>query len=119
MKLMRVLSVEPLYDHVVRVVFSDDTVRDIDLRPYLRGEIFESVLNDDDYFRTVHVENRTVSWDNGADIDPNTLYYELTPASAEGDEDFARAFADAKNKLRQNEGRHIPHKPVSHRVDLR
>jgi hypothetical protein len=31
-------------------------------------------------FRAMKVEGGTITWDNGADIDPDVLYYGLTPA---------------------------------------
>jgi hypothetical protein len=31
-------------------------------------------------FRSVKVEGGTLAWDNGADIDPDMLYYDLQPA---------------------------------------
>jgi hypothetical protein len=34
-------------------------------------------------FRSVKVKEGTIAWDNGADIDPDVLYYGLTPAWAE------------------------------------
>ena len=33
-----------------------------------------------DTFRALKVENGVITWSNGADIDPDVLYYGLTPA---------------------------------------
>jgi hypothetical protein len=88
MKLVRVRTVKPIHDFVVYVEFTDDTSREINLEPYLQGEIFEPIRKNDDIFRSVRVDPRmkTLCWDNGADIDPDTLYYNLTPAWAEESE---------------------------------
>jgi hypothetical protein len=54
--------------------------RDIDLSPYVAsGPIFESVRNDPAFFRAARVEGGTVAWPNGADIDPDVLYYDGLP----------------------------------------
>jgi hypothetical protein len=67
-------------------VFEDDTQGEVDLEPYLHGPIFEPIRNDPDVFRSMKVEDGTISWDNGADIDPDVLYYGLTPAWMEKSE---------------------------------
>jgi hypothetical protein len=53
---------------------------DIDLEPYLHGPIFEPIRKDSSVFRSVTVKGGTIAWDNGADIDPDVLYYDLKPA---------------------------------------
>lgn len=78
--LVRVQSVEPLGGHQVLVVFQDGTRREIDLEPYLHGPIFEPIRNDPARFRAMKIQGGTIAWDNGADIDPDVLYYDLTPA---------------------------------------
>ena len=84
MRLVRIKQVKPLHDFVVHVVFSDDTERDIDLQKYLRGPVFERILQNPEEFRSVRVtESKTIGWGEDLDIDPDTLYYELTPAWAE------------------------------------
>ena len=45
-------------------------------RPYL-PDLFEKTT---DTFRALTVENGVITWSNGADIDPDVLYYGLTPA---------------------------------------
>lgn len=57
------------------LTFEDDTVRRVDLKPHLDGEIFEP-LRDLSYFRTVrvHPDLDTIVWDNGADFSPDFLY---------------------------------------------
>lgn len=95
MNTIKVTSVKALHDYVVTLGFSDGTSREINLEPYLHGEIFESVRNDMDLFRSVRIEPgcRTISWENGADIDPYTLYYGLVPTWSEEDDDLADLLA--------------------------
>jgi len=52
----------------------------VNLKPFLRGPIFEPMLKNIDIFRRVHVVGSSIGWDNGADIDPDVLYYDLKPA---------------------------------------
>ena len=79
---VRIRAVEPLEDFTVRLEFTDNTVKKIDLAPYLHGPIFEPMRKDLQLFRSVRVDPRmgTIVWDNGADIDPDVLYKGLTPA---------------------------------------
>jgi hypothetical protein len=59
----------------VRLEFEDGSVRDVDLEPYLDGEIF-APLKDMDYFKTLRIEPDldTIVWDNGAVMSPDFLY---------------------------------------------
>ena len=77
---VRVRAVEPLQGFTVRVHFDNNTERDVDLLPYLRGPVFEPLRNDPTKFRSIKVAGGTIAWDNGADIDPDVLYYNLKPA---------------------------------------
>ena len=79
-QLVRVMTVEPLEGFVLRVSFSDGSTRDVDVEELLRGEVFEPMLADPEFFRAVHVESGTVVWPNGADIDPVVLHGSAQPA---------------------------------------
>jgi hypothetical protein len=81
-ELIRIRAVTPLEGFIARVDFTNGETREINLEPYLKGPIFEPIRNDLAVFRTVKVDPRmkTLVWDNGADIDPDVLYYNLTPA---------------------------------------
>jgi hypothetical protein len=85
MKLVRIQSVKPLENFVVHLFFTDGTNREIDLEPFLRGKVFESLRNNPEIFRAMKVDERmgTIVWENGADIDPDVLYHNLKPAWAE------------------------------------
>ena len=78
--LVRVRSVEPLEKFRVRITFQNEVQKEIDLERFLRGEIFEPIRKDPKIFRSVKVIGGTIGWDNGADIDPDVLYYDLRPA---------------------------------------
>jgi hypothetical protein len=78
--LVKVKSATPLEGFVVRIAFQDGSVRDLDLESYLHGPIFEPIRDDMNVFGAMKVENGTITWDNGADIDPDVLYHGLTPA---------------------------------------
>ena len=72
--------VEPLEGFRVRLGFEDGMQKEIDLEPYLHGPILEPIRSDLAVFHSVKVEGGTIAWDNGADIDPDVLYYDLKPA---------------------------------------
>lgn len=78
--LVRARAVEPLEGFRVRVTFEDSTQRVIDLESYLHGPIFEAIRSDPAVFRSMKVEEGIIAWENGADIDPDVLYYGLTPS---------------------------------------
>ncbi len=79
--LVRVRYVEPLEGFMVRIEFEDGTQKQLDLEPYLRGPIFEPIRSDPAIFRSMKVEGGAIAWNNGADIDPDVLYYDkLEPA---------------------------------------
>ena len=78
--LVRVKSVEPLEKFRVRITFQNGVKKEIDLEKILRGEIFEPIRKNLEVFRSVKVIGGTIGWENGADIDPDVLYYDLKPA---------------------------------------
>jgi hypothetical protein len=82
---VRVRAVTPLDGFRATVAFDNDTRREVDLEPYLHGPVFETIRSDPAVFRSMRVEGGTVAWPNGADIDPDVLYYGLTPAWIERD----------------------------------
>ena len=79
---VRIRAVTPLEAYTVRLEFTDNTTKDIDLTPYLHGPIFEPIRHNAQLFGSVKVDTRmgTIVWDNGADVDPDVLYKGLTPA---------------------------------------
>jgi hypothetical protein len=79
-RLVRVRDIEPLEEFKVRIEFDDGTIKEIDLERFFHGPIFEPIRKDSAVFRSVRVEGGTIAWDNGADIDPDVLYYDLKPA---------------------------------------
>jgi hypothetical protein len=77
---VRVTNAIPLTAYLVRLEFEDGTVKEIDLAPFLRGPIFQPLREDEQFFRDIRIEGGTIAWANGADIDPDVLYYDLQPA---------------------------------------
>jgi hypothetical protein len=60
-------------DYRIRVTFDDASHNTIDFRTWLEGPVFEP-LKDAQYFRRFFVSGGTITWPNGADIAPETLY---------------------------------------------
>jgi hypothetical protein len=85
---VRIRAVTPLEEFTVRLEFTDNTTKEIDLKPYLHDPIFEPMRKDLRLFRAMKVDPRigTIVWDNGADMDPDVLYKGLTPAWMEQEE---------------------------------
>jgi hypothetical protein len=71
----RVISVKVTQDYILDLVFSNNEFKQFDVKPYLNFGMF-SELKDYSIFRTAKVEFGTVSWSNGLDICPDTLYIE-------------------------------------------
>ena len=80
--LVRIQCVEPKEDFIVDVQFTDGLRREINLEPYLHGPVFETIRHDPSMFHSMQVGEGTITWPNSADIDPDVLYYGLTPAWA-------------------------------------
>ena len=72
---------------VVHLVFNDKSERDVDCGQWLRGPVFEP-LKDPEYFKRFFLDGGTLTWPNGADIAPETLYAcrEWVAASPQGPE---------------------------------
>lgn len=69
--------------YVVRVVFADGEVRDVDIEPLLDGPVFEPLRDAREFGKAfVDPETHTLAWPNGADLDPDVIYDpSLRPAS--------------------------------------
>jgi hypothetical protein len=76
-----VTSVAYRHGYVYHVTFDDGLEGDVDFSEYIgQGPIFEP-LRDLSFFKTARVEAGTISWPNGADIAPETLYEETEKAN--------------------------------------
>jgi hypothetical protein len=80
----RVKKARLLQDYVVEFTFRDGTKRQIDLDIFLRGPLFESLRSPDAFSKfKIDKEGGTIVWPNGADIAPETLYFDLGPVPIE------------------------------------
>ncbi|MGH9178539.1 MAG: DUF2442 domain-containing protein [Acidimicrobiales bacterium] len=81
----RIVAVEPMGDHRLRLTFSDDLVRELDFAGVLDGAVFEP-LRDAAAFAEVSVDEvaGTIAWPNGVDLDPDVLHGDHQPASGRG-----------------------------------
>lgn len=71
-----VVGVAVIRPHVLRLLFGDGVVRDVQYVPgEARGSLLEP-LNDPEYFAQVRVDAdlRTVVWPNGLDLAPEVLH---------------------------------------------
>jgi hypothetical protein len=75
-----VTSIEFKHDYVYRVAFDDGLEGDVDFAEYIgSGPIFEP-LRDPAFFRRASIEGDTISWPNGAEVAPETLYEKIEHA---------------------------------------
>ena len=77
----QVKQIEYRREYVYHVVFDDGLRAEVDFRPMLhRGPIFEP-LEDVEFFKRATIEGGTISWPNGADISPESLYDKVESAN--------------------------------------
>ena len=78
----RITTVAPVDGFVLRLGFDDGTTRDVDLEGELWGPVFEPLRRDPELFRQVRVDEElgTIVWPNGADMDPDVLHGDHSPA---------------------------------------
>lgn len=85
-RIPRVVGVAVTRQHVMRLLFDDGLVRDVEFRPSeAEGSLLEPLV-DPSYFAKVRVdpELHTVVWPNGLDLAPEVLHGDHEPASALG-----------------------------------
>jgi len=59
--------------HRIHLLFNDGMESTIDFLQWLEGPVFEP-LKDPKYFQQFFLDGGTVTWPNGADVAPETLY---------------------------------------------
>jgi hypothetical protein len=70
-----VIAADYLTDYKIRIIFDNGEMKTVDCQKWINGEIFEP-LKDKNYFQRFFVDGWSISWPNGADIAPETLYAE-------------------------------------------
>jgi hypothetical protein len=96
-----VVSVVPLYDLHLQLDFDDGVSRTVDIKPFVQGNEFKQIRLSEKFFKTAHVENGSVVWDNGVRIDPDLLRYgPPKPEKAKPMKPPAKAAKPAKSKAK-------------------
>jgi len=68
-----VIDAEYVSEYKIKLTFDNGVKKTADCSKWIKGGIFEP-LKDIEYFKQFFVDGWTISWPNGADIDPETLY---------------------------------------------
>lgn len=74
----KVTSVKPLPDYRLSLVFDNGERALFDVKPYITGEWFSELLNEE-VFNAVKVDGLSISWPDGQDIAPDCLYANAEP----------------------------------------
>lgn len=82
--MLTIQRAEPLDDYWVRLVLSDGSTIERNVRDLLRGPVFESVRADYDRFRRLRARGGTVEWPGRLDLDTEVLIWN-GPAPADVD----------------------------------
>ena len=67
------VSVTPIEDYKLLIVFDNSEKKIFDVKPYINGSWY-GMLSDVSFFKTVRINGKTVEWADGQDIAPHELY---------------------------------------------
>ncbi|MDR0550917.1 MAG: DUF2442 domain-containing protein [Spirochaetaceae bacterium] len=70
---LSIVSVKPLEDYCLELVFENNEIKKFDMNPYLETGIFKK-LKDEKIFNQVKISFDTIEWPGGIDLDPEVLY---------------------------------------------
>jgi hypothetical protein len=76
-----VISAEYRGEYRIHLTFNDGVEKTVDFSQWLSGPVFEP-LKDAEYFERFFLDGGTVTWPNGADIAPETLYEKARSSEA-------------------------------------
>jgi len=76
-----VVRTEDRGQYQIHIVFNDGVQNTVDFEMWLTGPVFEPLKNQD-YFRHFFIEGGTITWPNGADVAPETLYEQAKSVAA-------------------------------------
>ena len=71
--MLRVVDVDYIKDYKLLITFNNGSKKEVDLKPYLTGEVFGELL-DKNKFIQYGLTPVTIEWANGADLAPEFLY---------------------------------------------
>jgi Protein of unknown function (DUF2442) len=69
----RIINVEPLENYKLKLKFTDNSIREFDMKPYLTYPAFED-LKEDALFKKASIFLGTVKWNDEIDMSPDTLF---------------------------------------------
>ena len=74
----KAVAVTPIPGHKLEVVFETGEKKLFDVTPYIKGS-FYGELADEEYFKTVFIDELSVAWPHDQGICPDDLYLLSTP----------------------------------------
>ena len=78
---LSIIDAKPLEDYKLLLTFDNNEKRIFNMTPYLGKGIFTE-LKDLKTFSSVRVDFDSISWSNGADLDPEILYEDSLPLNS-------------------------------------
>jgi len=72
-KIPVVVKADYVKDYILSITFDDGVKKEVDISKWFKGPMFAPLKNKI-YFKNFFIDGYTISWPNGADIAPESLY---------------------------------------------